>query len=215
MKRVIFGLTDLADVLFYHIKSQFDIEAFCVNQTYLDKKEHLGKPVYAFENLEHYFKLKEIGVYVCIGYKSMNNIREQIFRQIEKAGMKILSFVHPSALVMIEKLGQGSLVFEHAVIGPYTQIGEGNIFYPKSMVSHHSVVGDFNFFAVSSSVAGNVQVGNHCFFGNNVTTKDGIIIQDYTLAGAGSYVNGNTKSGACIVPARSVSLENYTSLDFL
>lgn len=216
MKRIIFGLTDLADVLFYElVQEEIEIDAFCVNKEYLKEKKHMGKPVIAFEEVENTFVSEEIGIYVCIGYHSMNKVRAHVFELIEKTHMQILSFVHPSALVMGQEMGKGCLVFEHAVIGPYAKIGQGNIFYPKSMVCHHSIVGDFNFFAVSSSVAGNVQIGNNCFIGNNVTTKDGIKISDYTLAGAGSYVGKDTQKESCIVPAKSVELSNHTSLDFL
>ena len=83
------------------------------------------------------------------------------------------------------------------------------------MLSHHSVTGDFNFFAISCSVAGNVTVGNNCFIGNNAATKDGIHIADYTLIGAGSYLAHDTAEKECVVPARSVTIENHISTDFL
>ena len=153
MKRIIFGLSDFADVLFYELRLEgIEVEAFCVNKTYLKEKEHMGKPVVVFEELKDIFKTEEVGIYVCLGYHSMNEVRAHIFSEIEKTDMKLLSFKHPSALMMGEKIGEGCIILEQAVIGPYAKIGKGNIFYPKSMVSHHSVVGDFNFFAVSSSI---------------------------------------------------------------
>jgi len=216
MKKLIFGLTDLADVLFYELsKEEVSIDAFCVNREYIQESEHMGKPVVAFEEIENIFGSERVGVYLCIGYKSMNRVREQLYYELKKRGIYILSFVHSTALVMTENLGEGCLIFEYAVLGPYSQIGNCNIFYPKSMVSHHSIVGNFNFFAISSSVAGNVIVENNCFIGNNATTKDGIKICDLTLIGAASYVSKDTYVGSCVVPAKSIKLDNYISTDFL
>lgn len=216
MKKIIFGITDLADVLFYELEtSGIMVDAFCVNRAYRKESTHMGKPILASEELEKVFPSEELGVYLCIGYNSMNQVRSKVYSNLKERNIAVLSFVHNSALLMTENVGEGCLIFEHAVLAPYTKIGICNIFYPKSMISHHSVVGDFNFFAISSSVAGNVKVGNYCFIGNNATTKDGIQIKDYTLVGAGSYVNKDTECQSCIVPARSKVLENHCSTDFL
>lgn len=217
MKKVIFGLTDLADVLFYELnKTGVEIDCFCVNQKYIYEKFHMGKPVVAYEELRDFFESAEqIGIYLCVGYHSMNQIRERVYRKIKEEGYKILSFIHSSAIVETKQMGEGCIVLEQVLIGPYTKVGVANIFYPKAMVSHHSIIGDYNFFAISASVAGNVIVESKCFIGNNVTTKDGIRIKSLTLAGAGSYIDQDTEEGSCIVPARSVKLKNHTSIDFL
>lgn len=216
MKRIIFGLTDLADVLFYELKeANISVDAFCVHKDYLTKTIHIGKAVVAYEEVKKIFEGEELGIYLCVGYHNMNQIREKLYYQLKEQNIQILSFVHNTAVVMAEQIGEGCLIFEHTVLGPYTKIGNGNIFYPKSMVSHHSIVGDFNFFAISSSVAGNVNVGNNCFIGNNATTKDGIWIRDFTLVGAASYVSRDTKTKGCVVPAKSIELINHVSTDFL
>ena len=217
MKRVIFGLTDLADVLFYELKKgKVKIDCFCANKEYVHENWHMGKPVVAFEDLDSFLgEGGQVGIYLCLGYHSMNQIREKIYGQIKEKGYEILSFVHDSAIVEAAELGEGCIILEQVMIGPYTKIGNANIFYPKSMVSHHSVVGNYNFFAISASVSGNVIVEDKCFIGNNVTTKDGITIKSLTLAGAGSYIDRDTKKGSCIVPVKSVELKNYKSVDFL
>lgn len=217
MKKIIFGITDLAEVLFYELNREgIDIDAFCVNEKYLKATQHMGKPVLAYEQLRSYYNTnEEIGIYLCIGYNKMNERRKVLFGEMKDVGYKILSFVHSTALVMADKIGEGCLIFEQAVIGPYTKIGDANIFYPKSMIAHHSMVGNYNFFAISCSVAGHVTVKNNCFIGNNASTKDGICIDDYTLVGAGAYLTIDSKPYQCIVPARSEVLDNHKSIDFL
>lgn len=215
MTKLIFGITDLADVLYYELRTAgIEPDAFCVEAQYMKESKHMGKPVVAFEDIGAAFG-DEIGVWLCIGYTSMNRVRARVYNSLKQNGVQLLSFVHQSAVVMADEMGEGCLIFEGAVLGPYTRIGNCNIFYPKSMLSHHSVAGDFNFFAISCSVAGNVSVGNNCFIGNNAATKDGIAIGDFSLIGAGSYVSRDVEAGSCIVPARSVRLDNHTGTDFI
>lgn len=216
MKKIIFGITDLADVLFYELMAAGEnIDAFCVNRQYITDTMHLGRKVVAYEDINDIYDVHELGCYIAVGYNSMNDARKKIYHELKEMEIKVLSFVHSSAVVMAERVGEGCLIFEHAILGPYSQAGICNIFYPKSMLSHHSVAGDFNFFAISCSVAGNVTVGNNCFIGNNAATKDGIHIADYTLVGAGSYLAHDTGEKECVVPARSVTIENHISTDFL
>ncbi len=213
MKRIIFGVTDLADVLFFELQQRgIEVDAFCVNRQFKEEENHCGLQVVTYEELD---TKDDIGIYICVGYHSMNQARAKIYQDLKRKKVKILSFIHESAIVMTNQIGEGCLIFENAVIGPYTKIGNANIFYPKSMVSHHSIVGDFNFFAISSSVAGRVVVKNYCFIGNNATTKDKIEIADYTLVGAGAYVKEDTKEKTCIVPAESVVLEKHASTELI
>lgn len=216
MKRLIYGITDLADLLYYALRSEgTEIEAFIVNKEFFNNKMHFDKPVIPYEDIERFYNTNKIGIYLCLGYKSMNRHREKIYQKITEKGITVLSYMHPTALVMADHVGEGNLFFEHSVVGAYSEVGNANIFYPKSMLAHHSICGDFNFFAISSSVAGHVTIGNNCFFGNNSFTNDGICIADYTLAGAGSYVWEDTDTYHCIVPTRGNILSNHKSTELL
>lgn len=212
--KIIYGITDLAEKLYYMLRqSRIKVDAFTVNQKYMvqDKKE--GIPVIPYEKLV--VNAAGCEVYIAIGYNQMNRGRERIYEEVKKRGFKVASFIHPSAIVSTAQIGEGTLIFEDVVIGPYAYLGLCNICYPKSLIAHHAQIGDFNFFAISSSVAGNVMMGNRCFLGNSSFTKDGIEIADETLLGAGAYASENTGRGDCIVPARSVVLGNYKSIDLM
>ena len=41
------------------------------------------------------------------------------------------------------------------------------------------------------------------------------IVEDYTLVGAGCYINNDTKAYGVYVPARSICLENKKSTDMM
>lgn len=166
-----------------------------------------------FENLENMFPPSQYSVFICIGYSNMNAGRKDAYQRIIEKGYQVSTYIHPTALVQTEDIGEGCLVFENVTIGAYCSVGVGNIFYPCSHVAHHTHIGDFNFFAVSCSVAGHVTVRNQCFLGNNCTTKNGIVLMDKTLVGASAYLAWDTAIGDVVVPPRSFKLENTFSSD--
>lgn len=219
-KAVIFGLTQFSEILTFYLSSaaEYKIEAYTVNAGYVPgggggASVYNSRPVVAFETIERCYPPEEYGMFVCVGYSQMNQIRERVVLQAKEKGYEILSYIHPTATVLTDKIGEGAVVMERAVIGPFVKMGIGNVFWADSHVAHHTSMGNYNFFTISVAVAGNIVIGNNCFFGNNCTIKNGIHISDYTLVGAGCYVAHDTKAYSVHVPARSVVLEGKTSLD--
>ncbi len=212
---IIFGTTDLAEVLVYHLQhdERYKIVAVTVEMKYCNEKHFADYPLIPFETINDYIE-DDYGFFICVGYSQMNEGRKKIYHKIKNNNYRVLTYIHPTAVVQTNRISEGSLFFENVTIGPYCTIGTCNIFYPCAHLAHHSKVGNYNFFAISSSVAGHVIVENQCFFGNNSTTKNGIIIRNKTLLGAGAYLDKDTEEGAVIVPERSIRLENKTSNDF-
>lgn len=220
----IYGTTDLAENLFYLLaEDSIEIAGFVVERKYITDeikaisfKDEIRKlPVIPFEELEEHYKKEEIAIYLCIGYTNMNRARREKFTEIKKRGYRIENYIHKTACVETDKLGEGNLIFEQAYIGMYAELGNGNIVYPKALIAHHTKVGDFNYFAISASVAGHVIISDENFFGNNSTTKDKIVIGKGNLIGANSYVTRDLSDENVIVPERSVILKDKKPTDFL
>lgn len=208
---VIFGITDLSILLSEFLKRDpvYKIAAYTLHRSYLpsDQATFLGHPLVAFEDLEAQYPPAEYDLFLCLGYKNMNLPRQQVWEAAKTKGYRIASYVHPTAIVQAQELGEGNLIMEGVILGCHTQIGRGNIFYAGAHVAHHTRVGDFNFFAISCAVAGHVRVDGHCFIGNNSTIRNGVRLADFSLVGAGCYVAHDTKAHSVTVPARSVTLE--------
>lgn len=84
-KLFIFGITDLAEILFYHLmNNEIKIDGFMVHQKYKHCDSFYGVPVYEYELIEKIFPDCRISVYVCIGYSHMNYYRRQLFQEIKK-----------------------------------------------------------------------------------------------------------------------------------
>lgn len=224
MNYFIYGTTDLAENLFYLLAEDgIEITAFVVERKYISdaykiisfKNEIRKLPVIPFEELETHYEKEEIAVYLCIGYTNMNRARREKFTDIKKHGYRIENYIHKTACVETDKLGEGNLIFEQAYVGMYAEMGNGNIVYPKALIAHHTKVGDFNYFAISTSVAGHVTISDENFFGNHSATKDKITIGNGNLIGANAYVQHDLSDENVMVPERSVILKDKKPADFL
>lgn len=214
-KALIFGTTDLAELLFSYLQddTKYEVIGFVVDKNFVSSKEFCGRPVFCFEDVDKAFSKEDIGFFVCVGYTKMNVVRAEISKKIEEKGYKIFSYYHPSALIQSSNLGQGTIVFPNVIIDKFVSIGDGNIFYPGSLLSHHSSVGNYNFFAVKSCVCGHVKISNNCFIGANSTIRNGVNIDDFSLIGAGSYIKKDTEAYGVYVPSTSVKLEDKKSIE--
>ena len=63
-------------------------------------------------------------------------------------------------------------------------------------------------------IEGKTIVKNNCFLGIQSAVRGNRILEDYTLIGAGAYMNHSTQKEGVYVPARTVRLENKKSKDF-
>lgn len=214
-KAIIFGTEQFGEILYHYLKDEkkYEICGFVVDSKYKDKDTFYNLPVVEFEKAHEIFNPDVYGMFICLGYVQMNKIRELKFKEAKDKGYEILSYYHPSAIVLSENIGEGNIIMEGSVIGPFCEIGDGNVFWPKSHIAHHTKIQNFNFFTISVAVAGNIIIGNNCFFGNNCTIKNGIEIRDKTLIGAGCYISKSTEEEGVYVPQRSIKLENKSSLN--
>lgn len=217
-KAFIFGISDLAELLFSYLRedSRYDVLGFVVDQEYLCRREFCDRPVYSFFEVENKYieKKDEIGFFVCVGYKKMNLIRYDIINRIKAIGFDILTYIHPSALIYSSDIGKGNLIFPNVMIDKLVSVGNYNILYSGASIAHHTIVGDYNFFAVKCCVCGHIRIGNNCFIGANSTIKNGICIKDFTLVGGSCFVKNDTEPYCVYVPQNTVKLVGKNSLDF-
>ena len=215
-KVLIFGITDLAQILFHFLQHDktYNVCAFIVNEKYIPKNKKLyNKPIYEFETLTQRFPANEYSIFLCIGYNNMNESRKRIFYKLKEMGYKIETFIHKDAKIYGSNLGEGHIFLSGVTIDPYTTIGDANIFFTDTLFSHHSTIGNFNFLAVKSCVTGHVKIKDNCFLGAHSTIKNGLNIDSYTLVGANAYISKDTSMYDVVVPERSILLDNKKSIE--
>lgn len=140
--------------------------------------------------------------FVAIGN---NEIRENIFNEIEEKNGNIVNLIHPSATISTAvELGKGVAVMAGAVINTGAYIGNGCIINTASSVDHDCILRDFIHISVGAHLAGTVKVGERTFIGAGATVINNISITNDCIIGAGAVVVNNIdKKGTYIgIPAR-------------
>lgn len=151
-----------------------------------------------------------------IGYSQMNQIREREYKKFKGMGYTFDNYIHPTAI--IEKnvvIGEGNNIFEGVIIQEGVEIGNANLIYGGALIAHENKIGNFNSFSVKACVAGCTVVGNNCFIGANATLRDHINISDYTLVGAGAYVDVSTSEYDVIAANKGTLLPGKRSVEFI
>ena len=102
MKRkcVIFGTTDFGKMLRYYFEKYADVQivAYTVDKAYLESDTYDGLPAVAYEEVEKAYPPTEYTMVIALGYKKMNQIRQQKFEDAKRKGYRIENFVHPSVV---------------------------------------------------------------------------------------------------------------------
>jgi sugar O-acyltransferase (sialic acid O-acetyltransferase NeuD family) len=212
-KLIIFGGHQFAEMMKYYIErdTNYEVVAFSLDRKYIQSFSFCNLPVVPLDQLQELYHADKNDVLIALGYKNMNKVREEKYKEIKNMGYKIASYISSRAIVENHQLGEGNIVLENSIIGPFTQLGNGNIVWSTANIAHHNKIGNFNFIAMSSSIAGNVVVGDNCFIGNNATIKNSVNISSGTLIGAGTYISKDTDEGEVYVPSRAIKLDKLSS----
>lgn len=104
------------------------------------------------------------------------------------------------------ELGAGTVVLEHAHVGPGSRIGRGVIVNTGAVVEHDCVVGDGAHIAPGAYLLGDAVVGDRTLVGSGARILPGVAVGRDATVGAGAVVTEPVADGATVVgvPARVV-----------
>ena len=131
------------------------------------------------------------GVIVAIGN---NVIRLEKQRSLQALGARLISIIHPQAIVSpYASIGLGCVVFAGAVVNAFTSIGEAVIINTGASIDHDCVLSDGVHICPGTRLAGNVSVGEASWIGIGSSVIQQVNIANNVLIGAGSVVVRNIK----------------------
>jgi acetyltransferase EpsM len=133
-----------------------------------------------------------------------NTIRKKISEQLHVnyiSSFHTTSYIHSSV-----KLGQGSIVMQHATIQFDSIIGSHCIINTGAVVDHDCIIGNYAHIAPGAVLCGGVKVGEGTLVGANCTVLPSITIGKWCTIGAGAVVRHNVPDGATAIgnPARII-----------
>jgi sugar O-acyltransferase (sialic acid O-acetyltransferase NeuD family) len=137
-------------------------------------------------------------VLLCIGDPAG---RRLVAEKIRIFGIKLLTFVHPSAVVAKSaQIGVGSVIYPFAVVSSNVRIGECCIVNSFSGVGHDVEMGDFCTLSAQVDLTGFVNLGEGVFIGSGARVLPKKKIGAYSKIGAGITVIRSLGAHSIVLP---------------
>lgn len=203
---VMFGDGKLARTLLYFLEhdSPYQVVAVTMDRQWMDAERMIELPAVAFEEVVQHYPPDTHDMFIALGYRGMNRVRQQRYEAARAMGYRLISHVSPRASVWPDlEIGENCLVLDECVVHPYVRIGHDSIIWSGSHIGHGSTVGDHCFIASRTAISGWVTVGDNSFLGTNSTIRDGISLAPMTLVGAGVTVTTDTEEGQILAPPQA------------
>lgn len=212
-KIIIFGNSDFAYLASIYLKEQYEIVAYCVDDEYVNSDTFLNKPLLPFSCLGKLYPKDEYSIFIAIGYKKINSVREKIYNKIHEKGYKCISYIHPTAAIAKDfVVKENTFILENVTIQPNVQIEQNTIIFSNAVICHNTKIGANSFIAASACINGFVNVGANVFLGANSTIRNNISIGNKCLIGAGCTALGDLKDNSVCKSAENILL-NIDSWD--
>lgn len=144
---------------------------------------------------------------VGIGKVDCSDTRLRIQEDVKRLGFTFPIITSPRASVNEDVvLGEGTVVFDGAVINSGARIGRACIINSNSTVEHDCRIDDDVHIGPGAAVSGGVEIGHHCMVGVGASIRHGVTIASKALIGAGATVSRNLEGAGTYVgtPARKI-----------
>jgi sugar O-acyltransferase (sialic acid O-acetyltransferase NeuD family) len=126
--------------------------------------------------------------------------RQDIMSKLKTSGLKLPGLIHPTAAVAgSARMGEGSQILAHSVVGPDVSMGNVCIINHGASVDHECHLGSGVHIAPGAVLCGCVEVGENTMIGAGAVVLPRISIGKGALVGAGSIVTRNVPDGAVVV----------------
>ncbi|NQV80446.1 MAG: acetyltransferase [Alphaproteobacteria bacterium] len=198
-KAVIFGGGLFAEVVRFYLDhdSAYEVAAFSATADSKTADTYLDLPVVAFEEIEDKFPPSDYAMFVAVGYRKMNKLRQKFCEEARAKGYDLLSYVCSKATHWGDtKIGDNVFVFEDNTIQPFVSIGDGTILWSGNHIGHHAQIGRYSFITSHVVISGNTKIGDRCFVGVNAAIADSVTVADDNLIGPRALIQKNTEPGA-------------------
>ena len=188
--------------------AQYQVVGFLDNNPAMVGRRVDGIPVYGgIETLNQFSNELDVsGVIIAIGD---NGTRRGLARQVEAAGIELISAIHPSAtLAYNATIGRNVVIAAGTVVCAHCQIGDSVILNTGCIIDHQTMIGEGCHVCPGVRVAGRVKVEPGTFVGIGATVVPNITLGCECVVGAGAVVIENVPPLATVVgvPATQVNL---------
>lgn len=202
-KLLIYGTGTLGEIANYYFStdSEFEVVGFIdQDKVARDLNSFLGKNVYSWDQARKNFTPEDICIFVAIGYRKTNQIRQDRYETIAQEGYTLASYISSRAVNLASRVGANCFILENNVLQPFVSIGNNVTLWSGNHIGHHSTIEDHSFITSHVVVSGKCTIGKNSFIGVNACLRDGIKLGDYSVVGSGSIVMADCEPRSVFSP---------------
>lgn len=132
-------------------------------------------------------------------------IKSFIHSLIANKGGEFVSVIHPTVKIATNvSLGQGVIFCPYVIISCDSKIGDFVHINTASTIAHDVSIGDRTTISGHCDVTGGAIVSEDCFLGSSSVVAPKVVVEPYSVIGAGSVVLRKVKAGSTVmgVPAK-------------
>lgn len=189
-KLIIYGTGLIAEVaeFYFRTDSDYEVVAFTNAARFIDRETFQGKPLAAFEDVEHLYSPAEFAVFIALGYAKTNKIRQARYNEAKGKGYTCATYVSSRAAYYGTPVGDNCFILENNVIQPMVSIGSDVTLWSGNHIGHHSTIGNHCFISSHVVVSGGCDIGENCFLGVNSTLRDNVKLGRFVVVASGAIV---------------------------
>lgn len=199
--RVVLEILQLADI--HAIAGFIDADAARQNEII----ELAGQSYKILGAINQLPKLKKQGVVGAVVAIGDNRVRLGYAQEVKKAGLKLVSAIHPRAMISpTARLGENLCIAAGAIIGTETVIGDSCIINTGAIIDHECRIGHGAHIAPGAVLAGRVTVESAAFIGMGARILPCLTVGELATVGAGAVAIGDVPPGVTVAgtPAREL-----------
>mgnify|MGYP003300468047 CR=1 FL=1 len=212
---IIIGDNEFAEIASLYFKKDYGYNtvAFAVERNYIQRKELIGIPIVAYEDLVKLYSPKEYAIFAAPVYTQLNRLRQRFYEQCKKWGYEILTYISPHAFVWENvEIGENTFIFEDNTIQYNAKIGNNVILWSGNHVGHSAVIEDNCFVSSHVVISGYVRIGANSFLGVNSALGNNVEFPKESILSAGAVMTKTflDKGGIYVGnPARKIEKTAY------
>jgi sugar O-acyltransferase (sialic acid O-acetyltransferase NeuD family) len=184
---------------------RYEVVALLDDSAELHGTRRWGFPIWG--GREQFPTLRKRGVTGLIVGLGDNRLRQSVYEDAAKAGIKMITAVHPSAQIGSRvRIGAGSLLVAGAVVNVDAEIGDDVIINTGATVDHDCRIGAHVHLSPGVHLAGGVTVGELTHIGIGAVVLPNVQVGRACIVGAGAVVRESIPDGAVVAgnPARLI-----------
>lgn len=145
--------------------------------------------------------------FIAVASTGASPVRRRLFELARSSGFRLVSAVHPSAVVAPSAvLGEGVVIAAGAIVNACARLGLNVIVNTGAVVEHDCLLGDHVHVATAAALAGAVVVGDETHIGVGARIRQCCRIGSRVTVGAGAVVVRDIVDDVVVagVPARVI-----------